>query len=175
MAFAALHRFRRRSRGIAAATVAVFALNWLGLALVPCAMAFAAPATAQAAQAAPDEVAGTADVQAMPPDCHAHRGTVDTASTPAASPGGGHASCPWCLERGTAPAGAHDDAGCGAVAKPAVDSRDAKASHAPLLVALSATVLAIVPPDVLAPVVAAADPALPPDTPAADRYCRRLE
>lgn len=35
-----LERFRHRARRVAALAVTLFALNWLGLALAPCAMAF---------------------------------------------------------------------------------------------------------------------------------------
>lgn len=177
MDFSALHRLRRRSRGIAAATVAVFVLNWLGLALVPCAMALALPAVAQAAA---DVAVPAADVAAMPPDCHAHgassaahdapQSTATTKST------GAHGSCPWCLERAPSQSGVPHDADCSATAKPALDSRDvAKGFQSPLLLALSATVLAIVPFDAFASAAPAVEPVLPPEAPASDRYCRRLE
>lgn len=181
MVFQALHRLRRRSRGIAAATVAVFALNWLGLALTPCAMASVAPsdgvhaAMAGAPAAAPAANFDADALAAMPPDCRARM--LAAAGHPA---DGGPTStnhdapCPWCLAGGASAAGPHAT-GCDATAKPALDTRDVQGFHSPLLVALSATVLALVPLDVLAPRAVAAEPALPPDLPALDRYCRRLE
>jgi hypothetical protein len=176
MGFQALHRLRRRSRGIAAATVALFALNWLGLALVPCAMASAVPAATHASMALPSADGASAPTldDAMPPECRArmaaaatHPTTPDARQTtgPAA---GDSAPCPWCQQGASA-------AACGATPKPALDARDAKGFPSPLLVALSATVLGFVPLDAVATAVAAADPVLPPATPAQDRYCRRLE
>lgn len=54
MSSATLDRFRHRARRIAALAVALFALNWLGLALAPCAMAFElAPASSHAASHEP--------------------------------------------------------------------------------------------------------------------------
>jgi hypothetical protein len=157
----ALHRIRRHSRRLAAAAVAVFALNWLGLALMPCAMAYALPeAPAAQQQAAAD---------AALPGCPGHAGVV----TPQDAPSAEGEPCPWCLEAGTT--GGDHDAGCGAVPKPALDSRDAKNPVAPLLVALSAAVLGVVPLEASAPSFAPARDVLPPAMPAVDRYCRRLE
>ncbi len=181
MGFAVLHRFRRQSRRIAAAAVAVFALNWLGLALMPCAMAYAVPAAAVAEQSA----SAAHDVPApMRTGCPDHpRAGVPTPTLPAAD----HASaaksatqaCPWCVAAGNAPAGgagASHDRDCAVVPKPALDSRDAKSPVAPLLIALSATVLGVLPPDEQVRTGAPAlDPLLPPDASASDRYCRRLE
>lgn len=181
MGYAVLHRFRRQSRRIAAAAVAVFALNWLGLALMPCAMAYAVPAAAVA-----DHSASAAhDVPApMPAGCPDH----PRAALPAVTlPGADHApaakaatqACPWCVAAGNAPAGGAGtthDRDCAVVPKPALDSRDAKSPVAPLLIALSATVLGMLPPDERARTVTPAlDPLLPPDASASDRYCRRLE
>jgi hypothetical protein len=161
-----LHRLRTRARRIAAATVALFALNWLGLALMPCAMAYAAPAEALPAAAAS---ASAAMPSAMPEGCPGHAGAAATqADAPAGEP------CPWCLQDG--PSQGHANADCGATPKPALDSRDAKNPVTPLLVALSATVLGFLPVDgAQAADWDGAAPALPPDQPLSDRYCRRLE
>jgi hypothetical protein len=164
MVFAALHWLRHRSRRFAAATVAVFALNWVGLALMPCAMAYAMPAPVAAAAAQPD----AADTVAMPAGCAGHPAA---AAADHAAPSG--EPCPWCVDAGAG--GRAHDADCGAVPKPALDSRDAKNPVPPLLVALSAAVLGVVPLKTSVAAFAAADPVVPPDTPAADRYCRRLE
>lgn len=51
MSFPTLDHFRHRCRRIAALAVAVFALNWLGLALAPCAMAFELAPTSEHAAA----------------------------------------------------------------------------------------------------------------------------
>jgi hypothetical protein len=181
MASIALHRLRRHSRRFAAATVAVFALNWLGLALMPCAMAYALPAPA-----AETAAAATTLANAMPAGCPGHAGkvvagqapsmaaaspAVPSVDAPAAAPSA--EPCPWCLEVGTS--GPHHDADCGAAPKPALDSRDAKNPVPPLLIALSAAVLGVVPFESSAPSFAPADDVLPPATPAVDRYCRRLE
>jgi hypothetical protein len=175
MGFQTLHRLRRRARGIAAATVALFALNWLGLALVPCAMASAAAAHAATGLPAADTASAPTLDDAMPPECRARMaaGAAD-ATTPgvdatAGTAAGDRAPCPWCLQGGAS------GAACGATPKPALDARDAKGFPSPLLVALSATVLGVVPLDAVATVAVAADPVLPPETPAQDRYCRRLE
>lgn len=157
----ALHRLRHRSRRLAAAAVAVFALNWLGLALMPCAMAYALPEEAPAAQ---QQMAA----DAVLPGCPGHAGVVPHDAPPADGE-----PCPWCPEAGTT--GADHDAGCGAIPKPALDSRDAKNPVTPLLVALSAAVLGVVPFETTAPSFAPADDVLPPAAPAVDRYCRRLE
>lgn len=159
----ALHRLRHHSRRLAAAAVAVFALNWLGLALMPCAMAYALPE----APAAQQQKAADAAL----PGCPGHAGVATTHDAPPAAPSG--EPCPWCLEAGTT--GGHHDAGCGAIPKPALDSRDAKNPVTPQLVALSAAVLGVVPFESSAPSFAPADDALPPAAPAVDRYCRRLE
>jgi hypothetical protein len=172
---AVLHRLRLRSRRVAAATVAVFALNWLGLALAPCAMAFALPGATHAT-AVPAVAPAGADstVAAHPPGCPGHSGaaTVAPAFTPEARSVDAH-PCPWCPDAG-ATGGSHD-AECAATPKPALDGRDAKNPVTPLLVALSATVLGVVPVAASAGGWPAAEPAPPPDAPAADRYCRRLE
>lgn len=157
----ALHRLRHHSRRLAAASVAVFALNWLGLALMPCAMAYAPEAPAAQQQLAADAVL---------PACPGHPGlAAPSHDTPPTS----GEPCPWCLEAGTT--GGDHDAGCGAIPKPALDSRDAKNPVTPLLVALSAAVLGVIPFETSAPSFAPADDVLPPGTPAVDRYCRRLE
>jgi hypothetical protein len=188
MASIALHRLRRHSRRFAAATVAVFALNWLGLALMPCAMAYALPA--RVAHAAETPAAPTTLANAMPAGCPGHAGKVvagqapsraaagpavpaaaPSADAPAAAPS--TESCPWCLGAGTS--GPHHDADCGATPKPALDSRDAKNPVPPLLIALSAAVLGFVPIAAAAAAPAPDDDLLPPATPAVDRYCRRLE
>lgn len=183
MAFLALHGLRRRSRGIALATVAVFALNWLGLALTPCAMAAVGgvgPTHAVAAEASAGTLAGVSAVfdaealAAMSPDCRA-RMVSGAAPSDAAGSATPHAAspCPWCLEGGPTSAASHGT--CGATSKPALDTRDMKGLQSPLLVALSATVLGFVPLDGLAPRAFAAGPELPPELPALVRYCRRLE
>jgi hypothetical protein len=165
----ALHRLRHHSRRLAAAAVAVFALNWVGLALMPCAMAYALPASP------PEAAAGAVHSQApdaMPAGCPGHAGiAAPSDDTPAAAPSG--EPCPWCLEAGTT--GGDHDTGCGAVPKPALDSRDAKNPVTPLLVALSAAVLGVVPFATSSPSFAPPDDVLPPAAPAVDRYCRRLE
>lgn len=169
----ALHRLRQHSRRLAAATVAVFALNWLGLALMPCAMAFAlpAPVVGDAASAATPQVGG----QAVPAGCHGHTAVtaLGAGSAPvAAGPSTDAEPCPWCAEAG---AGGDHDANCGGLLKPAVDPRDAKNPVPPLLVALSAAVLGVVPAAAAVAAYAPADEALPAAVPAVDRYCRRLE
>jgi hypothetical protein len=189
MASIALHRLRRHSRRFAAATVAVFALNWLGLALMPCAMAYALPAPV--AHAAETAAAPTTLANAMPAGCPGHAGkavagqapsraAAGPALPPAAPSGDAPAAaapsaepCPWCLE--AARGGPHHDADCGATPKPALDSRDAKNPVPPLLIALSAAVLGFVPVEAAAVAYAPDDDLLPPATPAVDRYCRRLE
>lgn len=175
MGYSALHRLRQNSRRIAAAAVAVFALNWLGLALMPCAMAYAlpgAPAAVTATETGSQPGPGT-----MPEGCAGHPGAATAAPSAAAAaplPLNGHEPCAWCLDAGST--GSLHDAGCGATPKPALDSRDSKTPVAPLLLALSATVLGIVPLEsTSAAALVAAAPVLPPETPAADRYCRRLE
>jgi hypothetical protein len=188
MASIALHRLRRHSRRFAAATVAVFALNWLGLALMPCAMAYALPAAG--ADAAGTAAPATTLAHAMPSGCPGHAGRVAANQAPSAAavspappalgPSGDAPAaapsaepCPWCLEAGTS--GPHHDADCGATPKPALDSRDAKNPVPPLLIALSAAVLGFVPVEAAAVAFAPSDDLLPPATPAVDRYCRRLE
>jgi hypothetical protein len=157
----ALHRLRRHSRRFAAAAVTVFALNWLGLALMPCAMAYALPVAPAAQQPmAADPVL---------PDCPGHAGVAASHDVPRAE----GEPCPWCLEAG--PTSGGHDAGCGAIPKPALDSRDAKNPVTPLLVALSAAVLGVVPFESSTPSFAPPDDVPPPATPAVDRYCRRLE
>jgi hypothetical protein len=162
-----LHRLRQRSRRFAAATVALFALNWLGLALMPCAMAHAAPVSpaVSAAQAAP---------VAAPEHCAAHAAASDAAVDAGAKahPSTSGERCPWCLDAD----GRSAAADCGATPKPALESRDAKNPVTPLLVALSATVLGLVPVEAASTAAwANAGPALPPEDSVADRYCRRLE
>lgn len=67
-----LHRLRRNRRGIASAALALFVLNWLGMALAPCAMAFA-PAASFAAVEAPCPHCPEADDPSPP--CHDESGT----------------------------------------------------------------------------------------------------
>jgi hypothetical protein len=183
MGSAALHRLRRHSRRLAAATVAVFALNWLGLALMPCAMAYALPAPVLAAETTAAPAASSAD--AMPPGCPGHAARIAAGQAPSMTAAGQAVTaapsvdppsaepCPWCLEAG--PSGPHHDADCAATPKPALDSRDAKNPVPPLLIALSAVVLGFVPVEAGTAAYAPDDDFLPPAPPAVDRYCRRLE
>lgn len=73
MSLPTLDRFRFRARRIAALAVAVFALNWLGLALAPCAMAF------ELAPVAPHAAAHEHCPHCPPPDvppCHGDEAAV---------------------------------------------------------------------------------------------------
>jgi hypothetical protein len=108
----------------------------------------------------------------MPAGCHGHPAAAATSHEASLAPASRH-PCPWCPDPATA-SGAHE-ADCGGIPKPTLDSRDAKNPVTPLLVALSAVVLGIVPLQSSAAPFAAADPVLAPATPAVDRYCRRLE
>jgi hypothetical protein len=144
----------------------VFALNWLGLALMPCAMAYAVPA-------APSAAVG-AETPAGLPGCEGHAGmTMPADAPPVAVPAPDGEPCPWCLEAGPTVAAGEPD--CGATPKPALDSRDAKNPVTPLLVALSAAVLGVLPVETAGTAYAPATDVLPPAAPAVDRYCRRLE
>lgn len=127
----ALARLRRKARGIAAASVVLYALNALGLALMPCTMAFAAD-------------------------------TSMTAGEPCAH-------CP--------PAAHHagNDGACAAVAKPALDARDAKSGPAPLVIALASPTLHVAVATGERGGFAALDPSPPAGPPPLQRYCRRLE
>lgn len=141
-----LQRFRHGARRIAALAVLLFALNWLGLALAPCAMAF------DLAAGAPDTSAAVAAHEHCPhcpppdvPPCH---GASSSAN----------------------------DAACGATPKPALEAREVKLASAPLLVALSGPTLVLEPVPVNARRgYAADDPAPCPELAPPDRYCRRLE
>jgi hypothetical protein len=149
-AFAGLRRVRRR---IAAATLAAFVLNWLGLALAPCAMAISPAPPAAAAPACPDHAAPASGAPRPMPAGH----------------------CAWCA--GPAPASTaagHDARHCAATPKPVLDSREATLASAPLAIALGGPVVLALPADPGGG-YAAADPVLPPARPAPDRYCRRLE
>ena len=161
-----LERIRHRRRAIARVAVTLFALNWLGLAILPCTMFLPGPALASAdpsVVAAPGEADAAAGGQWH--DCGAVAEQADPVAGTAGSP---CAHCPVTADHDANPAA------CQGVAKPAVDARDGSPPLAALAVAFAGVVLALETSERSA--LPPASQSLPvPGRDLLDRYGRRLE